>query len=127
MRTSINWARIYPNGDDRKPNEAGLLFYDRLIDEMLKNGLEPMITVSHYEMPLHLALQYNGWHNRKLIDFFVQYCQTLFDRYHTKVKKWILVNQINLISHESFNHLGIPSDRVEDLPGKNIRPYTMRW
>jgi len=121
LRTSINWARIYPNGDDRKPNEAGLLFYDRLIDEMLKNGLEPMITVSHYEMPLHLALQYNGWHNRKLIDFFVQYCQTLFDRYHTKVKKWILVNQINLISHESFNHLGIPSDRVEDLPGKKYQ------
>jgi 6-phospho-beta-glucosidase len=88
---------------------------------MLKNGLEPMITVSHYEMPLHLALQYNGWHNRKLIDFFVQYCQTLFDRYHTKVKKWILVNQINLISHESFNHLGIPSDRVEDLPGKKYQ------
>lgn len=121
LRTSINWARIYPNGDDQEPNEAGLQFYDRLIDEMQKNGLEPMITISHYEMPLNLALKYNGWYNRALIGFFERYCKTLFDRYHTKVKKWILVNQINLIRHESFNHLGIPSDRVEDLPGKKYQ------
>lgn len=115
LRTSINWARIFPMGDDETPNEEGLQFYDRLIDEILANGLEPMITVSHYEIPLNLALRYKGWYARETIGFFEKYCRTLFDRYHTKVKKWILVNQINLIKHESFNHLGIPSDLVEDI------------
>ena len=98
-RTSINWARIFPNGDEEQPNEAGLRFYDKLFDEVIKNGMTPMITMSHYEMPVHLALEYNGWCNR----------------YHSKVKHWIIVNQINLIRHESFNHLGIPEDRVENL------------
>lgn len=115
FRTSINWARIFPNGDESEPNEEGLQYYDELIDEIIKNGMEPLITVSHYEMPLHLAAEYNGWYNRKTIDFFVHYCEVLFNRYKDKVKYWILVNQINLITFESFNHLGIPADRVENL------------
>lgn len=115
IRTSINWSRIFPNGDDKEPNEAGLKFYDNLIDEMLKNGIEPMITISHYEMPLHLTTHYIGWYSREVIDFFVRYCKVLFDRYHDKVKYWIMVNQINLIGHESFNHLGIAQDKVENL------------
>lgn len=115
FRTSINWARIFPNGDELEPNEAGLQFYDDLFDEIIKNGMEPMITMSHYEMPLHLITSYKGWYSREVIDFFVRYGQVLLDRYHDKVKKWIVVNQINLIVHESFNHLGIPEDAVEDL------------
>lgn len=115
FRTSINWARIFPKGDEKEPNEAGLQFYDNLIDEMQKNGMEPLITISHYEMPLHLALEYNGWHSREMIDFFVNFATTLFERYKGKVKYWILVNQMNLISFESFNHLGIPADKVENL------------
>lgn len=70
FRTSINWARIYPNGDELEPNEAGLKFYDDLFDEMIKNGLEPMITISHYEMPLYLTTAYSGWYSREVIDFF---------------------------------------------------------
>lgn len=115
FRISINWARIYPNGDDEQPNEEGLQFYDDLIDEIRKNGMEPLVTLSHYEMPLHLATEYNGWYHRKTIDFFVKYCETVMRRYKEKVKYWIVVNQINLIHHESFNHLGIPADRVENL------------
>lgn len=115
LRISISWSRIFPNGDDQEPNEKGLQFYDDLLDEMLKLGIEPIVTVSHYEMPLNLALNYNGWYNRKTIDFFVRYCETIFTRYQDKVTYWILVNQINLIVHESFNHLGIPSDRVGNL------------
>lgn len=115
FRTSINWARIFPNGDELEPNEAGLKFYDNLIDELLLLGMEPMITVSHYEMPLNLSLKYNGWANRKTIEFFVRYCEVLFKRYNGKVKYWILVNQINLITHESYNHLGILADKVENL------------
>ncbi len=115
FRTSINWARIYPNGDESTPNEAGLQFYDRLIDEIIANGMEPVITLSHYEMPLHLTTAYSGWYSRELVDFFVRYCETVFSRYRDKVKYWILVNQINLITHESFNHLGIAEDKVTHL------------
>lgn len=115
FRTSINWARIYPNGDDEKPNEAGLKFYDELFDEIIKNGMEPMITISHYEIPLNLTTAYKGWYSREVIDFFEKYCKTVFDRYAGKVKYWIIVNQINLIVHESFNHLGIAADLVDDL------------
>lgn len=115
FRTSINWARIYPNGNDNEPNEAGLIFYDNLIDEIIKDGMEPMITISHYEMLLHLTTAYKGWYSRETISFFVQYCKTLFDRYKGKVKYWIIVNQINLIIQESFNHLGIAEDAVDDV------------
>lgn len=115
FRTSINWARIFPNGDDAEPNEAGLRFYDNLFSEIVRNGMEPVITVSHYEMPLNLTVKYKGWYSREVIGFFEKYGQTVFDRYHDTVKKWILVNQINLIGHESFNHLGIAEDAVDDL------------
>ncbi len=115
FRTSINWARIFPNGDDETPNEEGLKFYDALIDEIIANGMQPVITLSHYEMPLNLTLKYTGWYSRELIDFFYRYCVSVFDRYAGKVKYWILVNQINLIVHESFNHLGIAEDKVENL------------
>ena len=115
FRTSIDWARIFPNGDDANPNEAGLAFYDDLFSEILKNGMEPMITISHYEMPLNLTRNYLGWYSRETIEFFTRYCKTVLDRYAGKVKYWIIVNQINLIGHESFNHLGVACDRVDDL------------
>lgn len=115
FRTSINWSRIFPNGDETEPNEEGLKFYDDLFDEMLKLGMEPMVTISHYEMPLNLTTAYKGWYSREVIDFFETYCKTVFDRYAGKVKYWIIVNQINLIAHESFNHLGVAEDVVADL------------
>ena len=114
-RTSINWSRIFPNGDEEKPNEEGLKFYDDLIDEIIKNGMVPMITMSHYEMPLHLTTTYKGWYSKKVIDFFTRYGQVLLDRYHDRVKLWIVVNQINLVVQESFNHLGIPVDMVDNI------------
>ncbi|WP_157593493.1 family 1 glycosylhydrolase, partial [Sedimentibacter sp. B4] len=79
------------------------------------NGMEPVLTVSHYEMPLHLTTAYTGWYSRELIDFFVRYCEVLFERFRGRVKHWILVNQINLITHESFNHLGVAADKVDNL------------
>ena len=115
FRTSISWARIFPNGDELQPNEEGLQFYDNLFDELLKNGMEPLITLSHYEMPLALTMKYKGWYNRKTIGFFERFAEVVFKRYKDKVKYWIIVNQMNLIGHESFNHLGIPSDMVDNL------------
>lgn len=101
-RFSIAWTRIYPTGEEEKPNEAGLRFYDQVIDECLKYGIEPLVTISHYETPLALAKKYNGWSDRKLIDLYVKYCQTLFERYNNKVKYWITFNEINSIIHQPF-------------------------
>ena len=95
FRTSISWSRIFPNGDDAQPNEAGLAFYDGLFDELLKNGIEPVVTLSHFEIPYHLVHTYGGFRNRKLIDFFLKYCETVFTRYKNKVKYWMLFNEIN--------------------------------
>lgn len=95
FRTSIAWTRIFPNGDENQPNEAGLQFYDDLFDELLKYGIEPVITLSHFEMPYHLVKEYGGWKNRKLIDFFVKYAITVMERYKDKVKYWMTFNEIN--------------------------------
>ena len=95
FRTSINWTRIFPNGDETEPNEAGLEFYDNLFDELLKNGIEPVITLSHFEIPYHLYESYGGFKNKKLIDFFVHYAEVVMTRYKNKVKYWMTFNEIN--------------------------------
>lgn len=95
FRTSIAWTRIFPQGDELEPNEAGLKFYDDLFDECLKHGIEPVITLSHFEMPYHLVTEYGGWRNRKLIDFFVRFARVVFTRYQHKVKYWMTFNEIN--------------------------------
>lgn len=94
-RTSINWTRIFPKGDEGKPNEKGLAFYDNIFDECLKYGIEPLVTISHFETPLHLITNYGGWKNRRLVDFFIKYCEVLFRRYDGKVKYWLTFNEIN--------------------------------
>lgn len=114
FRTSIAWTRIFPKGDENEPNEAGLKFYDRLIDEMLKDGIEPIITLSHYEIPLHLVTEYGGFANRKVIDFFVKYAETVLRRYKDKVKYWIVFNQINLIQYCAFGSLGVTEDQTSN-------------
>ncbi|GAA2917083.1 6-phospho-beta-glucosidase [Enterococcus pseudoavium] len=95
FRTSIAWTRIFPNGDEAEPNEAGLQFYDDLFDECLKYGIEPVITLSHFEMPYNLVTEYGGWRNRKMIDFFAHFAEVCFKRYKDKVKYWMTFNEIN--------------------------------
>lgn len=107
FRTSIAWSRIFPNGDEGVPNEKGLLFYDRVFDECIKYGIEPLVTISHYEMPLHLSLKYNGWISRDMIAFFERFVRTIFARYKGKVKYWLTFNEINAILHEPFIGGGI--------------------
>lgn len=98
FRTSIAWTRIFPNGDDELPNEAGLEFYDRVFDELHKYNIEPVVTISHYETPYNLVKKYGSWSNRKVIDFFVKYSETIFRRYKDKVKYWMTFNEINSIA-----------------------------
>ncbi len=95
FRTSIAWTRIFPKGDETEPNEEGLKFYDDLFDEMHKYGMEPVITLSHFEMPYHLVTEYGGWRSRKLVDFFVRFATVCFERYKHKVKYWMTFNEIN--------------------------------
>ncbi|MGC5455850.1 6-phospho-beta-glucosidase [Enterococcus faecium] len=95
FRTSIAWSRIFPKGDEEEPNELGLTFYDDMFDECLKYGIQPIITLSHFEMPYHLVTEYGGWRNRKLIDFFTKFAETCFLRYRDKVMYWMTFNEIN--------------------------------
>lgn len=113
FRTSIAWSRIFPNGDENQPNEKGLMFYDNLFDECLKYGIEPVITLSHYETPLHLSKKYDGWRSRELIIFFERYAKTVFTRYKDKVKYWITFNEINSITHAPFLSGGIMTKKDE--------------
>ncbi|WEV70794.1 6-phospho-beta-glucosidase [Lactobacillus sp. ESL0785] len=98
-RFSIAWSRIFPNGDETEPNEEGLKFYDALIDECLKYKIEPVITISHYELPLNLVKKYGGWKNKQLIDFYERFARTVLTRYHDKVKYWMTFNEINSAAH----------------------------
>lgn len=101
-RFSIAWSRIFPTGEEENPNEAGLLFYDHILDECEKYHIEPLVTISHYETPLALARKYNGWTNRKMIDIYLKYCRVLFERYKGRVKYWITFNEINSILRQPF-------------------------
>lgn len=94
-RMSISWIRIYPTGYEDAPNEAGLAFYDAVFDECRRYGIEPIVTISHYEMPFEITRRINGWADRECIDLYVKYCKTLFERYASKVKYWLTFNEIN--------------------------------
>lgn len=115
FRMSISWARIFPNGDDLTPNEEGLVFYDKVFDELSKYGIEPLVTLSHYEIPLHLVRKYNGWTDRRLVEFFVRYAETVFDRYKGKVKYWLTFNEINISQFSPYIGSGILVDQVEHV------------
>lgn len=112
FRLSISWTRVFPNGDDERPNEAGLQFYDSVIDELIAHGIEPLVTILHFDMPLNLASRYGGWANRKLIDFYLNFATTLFERWRDKVTYWITVNEINVLG--GYWTLGLASNNRKD-------------
>lgn len=115
-RMSIAWTRIFPGGDEETPNEAGLQFYDDVFDELHKYGIEPVVTLHHYEMPLGLVKKYGSWRNRKLVDFAVRYARTVLERYKDKVKYWITFNEINalFISPRPWHQAGLLFGEGED-------------
>lgn len=113
FRLSVSWARIFPKGDEAEPNEAGLAFYDSVFEELHRHGIEPVVTISHYEMPLHLVKNYGGWKSRKLIDLFVKYSKVLFERYGSKVKYWMTFNEINSAFMMPFMSLGFSSEQED--------------
>ncbi|MNN01363.1 6-phospho-beta-glucosidase BglB [compost metagenome] len=108
LRVSIAWTRIFPNGDEQQPNEAGLAFYDKLFDELAAHNITPLVTLSHYEMPWGLVKQYGGWGSRQVIGFFERYARTVFTRYKEKVKLWLTFNEINMSLHAPMTGVGLP-------------------
>lgn len=113
LRISIDWSRIFPQGDETIPNEEGLRFYDDVINEIVKQGMKPMITISHFEIPIHLVETYGSWKNREMITFYLRFCNVLFQRYHHQVKYWLTFNEINIITYQPYMTTGIvnPSDK----------------
>ncbi len=124
FRFSIAWTRIFPTGMEMEPNEAGLEFYDRVIDECLNHGMEPLITISHYEMPFALTEKYNGWASRECIGLYVKYAETLFKRYKGKVKYWLTFNEINAgtMPMGGFLSLGILNEGTTDFTNQTDIP-----
>ncbi|MDR2509143.1 MAG: 6-phospho-beta-glucosidase [Spirochaetaceae bacterium] len=121
FRTSISWARIFPNGDDAAPNEAGLKFYDSLFDECKKHGIQPLVTLSHWEMPIALTKKYNGWASRDLIPLFERYAKTVFERYKNKVIYWLTFNEINMTLHMPFLGGGVIIDNAAEKEQLSMR------
>ncbi|MGC6173194.1 6-phospho-beta-glucosidase [Lacrimispora sp. 38-1] len=116
-RLSIAWSRIFPNGDEEMPNEEGLKFYDDVFDELHKYGIEPLVTMSHYEPPLNLVLNYKGWYSREVIGFFTRYVETICTRYKDKVKYWLTFNEVDSMIRHPYTTGGLIEDR---FPGQNF-------
>lgn len=124
-RFSIAWERIFPNGDESEPNEEGLKFYEDVIDECLKYGIEPLVTIMHFDMPYHLAKTYGGWANRKLIDFYLNFAITVMKRYKDKVKYWITVNEINVL--QGFWTLGTYTNEKPEKTAEGVAISTVKY
>ncbi len=113
-RMSIAWTRIFPNGDEETPREEGIRFYEDVFKECQKYGIQPLVTISHFDCPVYLIEQYGGWRNRKMIDFYLRLCQTLFTRYKDYVTNWLTFNEINMILHAPFMGAGLCFEEGED-------------
>jgi len=111
LRVSIAWTRIFPNGTEDEPNEKGLLFYENLFTEMKKRNIEPLVTLHHYEMPLYLSNNYDGWYQRPVVDMFIKFCKVVFKRYKNLVKYWLTFNEIDSVFRHPFTTIGLVTDR----------------
>lgn len=114
FRLSISWVRIFPTGLEEEPNEAGLAFYDKVFDECAKYGMEPLVTMSHYEMPITLTEKYNGWLSRELVPLFEKFAKVILERYKDKVKYWITFNEMNMNLNSLYTGAGILEDLIDD-------------
>lgn len=113
-RFSFSWSRIFPTGEETKPSEEGLKYYESLIDELLRYGIEPVVTICHFDIPLNLVEKYGSWRNRKVIDFYLNYCDAVFRYFKDKVRYWITFNEINMLMHLPFMGAGIRFSKGEN-------------
>lgn len=113
-RLSIAWSRIFPKGDEAEPNEEGLQFYENLFKECRKYDIEPLVTITHFDIPMHLVEKYGGWRNRKVVGFYENLCNVIFNRYKGLVKYWLTFNEINMILHLPFMGAGLYFEEGEN-------------
>ena len=114
-RMSIAWSRIFPMGDEKEPNEAGLKFYEDVFKECQKHGIEPLVTITHFDCPMHLIKEYGAWRSRELVGFYENLCRVIFNRYKGLVKYWLTFNEINMILHAPFMGAGLYFENPEDV------------
>ncbi|MGL5815095.1 MAG: 6-phospho-beta-glucosidase [Aeromonas sp.] len=114
FRTSIAWSRLYPRGDEREPNPEGIAFYRALFEECRKYGIEPLVTLCHFDVPLHLVVEYGSWRNRQMVEFFTRYARTCFEAFDGLVKYWLTFNEINIMLHSPFSGAGLVFEEGED-------------
>lgn len=118
FRTSIAWSRIYPNGDELTPNAEGIAFYRDLFNECKKYNIEPLVTLCHFDVPMHLVTEYGSWRNRKMVEFFTRYARTCFEAFDGLVKYWLTFNEINILLHSPFSGAGLvfePNENQEQV------------
>lgn len=113
-RLSIAWSRIFPKGDEQEPNEEGLKFYEDLFKECHKHGIEPLVTITHFDCPMHLVEKYGAWRSRELVGFYERLCRCLFTRYKGLVRYWLTFNEINMILHAPFMGAGLYFEEGEN-------------
>ena len=114
FRMSIAWTRIFPKGIEEEPNQAGLDFYRDVFLELKKYDIEPLVTIQHYDVPLYLEENLGGWKNRKLIDLFGRYTETIFKEYKGLVKYWLTFNEINSLIMGKDILPEYPFERIKD-------------
>ncbi|WP_424449900.1 glycoside hydrolase family 1 protein [Microbacterium arborescens] len=115
LRVSIAWTRLFPTGEETEPLEAGIAYYTSLFEEMRRLDIEPLVTLHHYEMPVHLALEYGGWADRRVIDMFTRYAKVCFERFGHLVKLWLTFNEMDGIIRHPFSNGGVIPDRPDSL------------
>ncbi|AAK79376.1 6-phospho-beta-glucosidase [Clostridium acetobutylicum] len=114
FRLSLAWSRIFPNGDDEIPNEEGLKFYDAVFDECLKYGIEPLVTITHFDVPVNLVKTVGSWRSSKMVEYYEKLCKVIFSRYKNKVKYWLTFNEINMLLHLPFIGAGLVFEEGEN-------------
>ncbi len=114
FRTSIAWSRLYPKGDEAEPNPEGIAFYRALFEECKKHGIEPLVTLCHFDVPMHLVVEYGSWRNRQMVDFFTRYARTCFEAFDGLVKYWLTFNEINILLHSPFSGAGLVFEEGEE-------------
>lgn len=114
FRLSIAWTRIFPKGVEKEPNEQGLLYYERIFKLCRSYGIEPLVTICHFDVPVHLIKAIGSWKSREMVDYYVKFCKVLFERYNGLVKYWITFNEINMVLHHPFMGAGLIFSPNED-------------
>lgn len=127
FRFSISWSRIFPTGEESEPNEKGLQLYDNIIKELKKYNIEPLITISHFDIPYSLVEKYSGWADRRVVNLYVKYAEILMKRYKDDVKYWIPFNEMNMIMHIPYIGAGLTFIADENQLQKNIKQHTINY